>query len=142
MLAGTGGQRGAWVNFDWSAVMRSSYVEAFRAVMLSGSTTAAARLLHTSQPNVSRSITKLEKHTGLRLFDRLPGKVVPTKDGRAFFKEVQSSFVGLQRLEDAARRIRRFSGSYLRIAGIQTLALGLLPRAIKRFVFFYDYANI
>ncbi|WP_369678880.1 LysR family transcriptional regulator [Sinorhizobium medicae] len=58
-----------------SSSMRFSQVEAFRAVMLSGSTTAAAEILHTSQPNISRSISQLEKETGLRLFERLPGKL-------------------------------------------------------------------
>jgi DNA-binding transcriptional LysR family regulator len=122
--------------------MRFSHVEAFRAVMVSGSTTAAARILHTSQPNISRSIAQLEKATGLRLFERLPGKVVPTNDGFSFFKEVQRSFVGLQRLEEAAKRINRFSGGLLRIAAVPTLAHGLIPRAIKRFVEIYPEASI
>jgi len=122
--------------------MRFSHVEAFRAVMLSGSTTAAARILHTSQPNVSRSIAQLEKSTGLQLFARSPGKVVPTTDGLAFFNEVQRSFVGLQRLEEAAKRIRRFSGGSLRIAAIQILAFGLIPRTIKRFSQIYSDVSI
>lgn len=42
-------------------MMRFSEIEAFRAVMLSGSTTAAAQTLHTSQPNVSRAIALLEQ---------------------------------------------------------------------------------
>lgn len=110
--------------------------------MVSGSTTAAARILHTSQPNVSRSIAQLEKATGLRLFERMPGKVVPTTDGLSFFNEVQRSFLGLQRLEEAANRIRRFSGGLLRIASIQTLAHGLIPRAVKRFAEIYPETNI
>lgn len=110
--------------------------------MISGSTTAAARILHTSQPNVSRSIAQLEKATGLRLFERLPGKVVPTSDGLSFFNEVQRAFVGLHRLEEAANRIRRFSGGLLRIAAIPTLAHGLIPRTIKRFAGIYPEASI
>ncbi|MHC4043456.1 LysR family transcriptional regulator [Bradyrhizobium sp. 23AC] len=53
--------------------MPISHVEAFRAVMVSGSTTAAARILNTSQPNASRSIAQLEKSMGLRrsTMDRL-----------------------------------------------------------------------
>jgi len=39
-------------------------VEAFRAVMLSGSMTAAAEALHTSQPNISRLIAQLERLNG------------------------------------------------------------------------------
>jgi DNA-binding transcriptional LysR family regulator len=122
--------------------MRFSHVEAFRAVMLSGSTTAAARILHTSQPNVSRSIAQLEKLIGLKLFERLPGKVVPTTDAVSFFNEVQRSFAGLQRLEEAAKRIRRFSGGILRIGSISTLAVGLIPRTVKRFAEMYPEANI
>ena len=40
--------------------MNFKQIEAFRAVMLTGSMTAAAQKLHTSQPNVSRVIGKLE----------------------------------------------------------------------------------
>lgn len=122
--------------------MRFSHVEAFRATMITGSTTAAARVLHTSQPNVSRSIAQLEKATGFRLFERLPGKVVPTTDGVSFFNEVERSFHGLHRLEEAANRIRRFSGGLLRIASIQTLAHGLIPRAVKRFAKVYPETSI
>ncbi|HCR96357.1 MULTISPECIES: LysR substrate-binding domain-containing protein [Halomonas] len=114
--------------------MRFSHVEAFRAVMTSGSTTAAAKVMHTSQPNVSRSIAQLEKLTGLHLFDRSPGRLVPTSEGLAFFKEVQRSFSGLRYLEVAAARIRRFSGGSLSLAAVQILALGLVPRAITKFV--------
>lgn len=122
--------------------MRFSHIEAFRAVMVSGSTTAAAQMLHTSQPNVSRSIAQLEKFTGLNLFDRSPGKLTPTSDGHLFFKEVQRSFSGLRQLDEAARRIRRFSGGALTIAAIQILALGLIPRTIKKFAREYSEASI
>ncbi|WP_265975549.1 LysR substrate-binding domain-containing protein [Brucella intermedia] len=123
-------------------MLRYSHVEAFRAVMLTGSTTAAAQMLNSSQPNISRSIAQLEKLSGLTLFERLPGKLVPTNDGRSFFKEVQRSFRGLRQLDDAAKRIRRFTGGSLTIAAIQTLALGLIPRTIKRFVQQYPDASI
>lgn len=113
--------------------MNLSQVEAFRAVVLSGSTTAAARILHTSQSNVSRLISQFEKVIGLQLFDRSPGKLTPTQEGLAFFEEVQRSFVGLEQLDETAAKMRRFGTGLLRIAAIQTIALGMLPRAIKRF---------
>lgn len=113
--------------------MNLSQVEAFRAVVLSGSTTAAARILHTSQPNVSRLISQLEKAIGLRLFERSPGKLNPTEEGLAFFEDVQRSFVGLEQLEDTAGKIRRFGTGLLRVAAVPTIALGMLPRAIQRF---------
>lgn len=114
-------------------MMKFSEVEAFRAVMLSGSTTAAALTLHTSQPNVSRSIALLEQKTGLKLFERLPGRLVPTNDALSFFREVQRSFAGLHHLDEAAKRIKRFSGGALTVAAVQMLALGLVPRVMHKF---------
>ncbi len=55
---------------------------------------------------------------------------------------MQRSFAGLQHLDEAAKRIRRFSGRALTVAAIQILALGLIPRTIKRFVENYPEASI
>ncbi|MEQ8445171.1 MAG: LysR substrate-binding domain-containing protein [Pelagibacterium sp.] len=114
-------------------MIKLSHFEAFNAVMLSGSMTAAATMMHTSQPNISRSISKLESGTGLKLFERVPGRLIPTSDGLALYEEVQRSFVGLSRLTEAAQRIHRTGSGILRIGAIQTLSLSLVPRAIKRF---------
>ena len=110
-----------------------SQIEAFRAVMLAGSMTAAARDLHTSQPNVSRLISQLERATSFQLFERRAGRLVPTDDGTVFFQEVQRSFVGLERLAEAAESIRNFGSGWLRIAVMANLATGFLPRVVKRF---------
>ena len=101
--------------------------------MLAGSMTAAARDLHTSQPNVSRLISQLERATSLQLFERRAGRVVPTDDGTVFFHEVQRAFVGLQSLAEAAESIRHFGSGRLRIAVMANLATGFLPRVVKRF---------
>ncbi len=114
-------------------MIRLSHFEAFQAVMRTGSMTAAAGIMHTSQPNISRSISRLEKETGLKLFERVPGKLVPTADARALFEEVQRSFIGLQRLTEAAGRIRRSGSGILRLGAVQTLSLSIVPRAVKRF---------
>ena len=111
----------------------SSQIEAFRAVMLAGSMTAAARDLHTSQPNVSRLIGQLERATSLKLFERTAGRLIPTDDGTVFFGEVQRAFVGLQSLATAADSIRHFGSGRLRIAVMANLATGFLPRVVKRF---------
>ena len=114
-------------------MIRLSYFETFNAVMLSGSMTGAAAMMHTSQPNISRSISRLEKETGLKLFDRVPGKLIPTADGIALFNEVQRSFIGLRRLTEAAGRIQRSGSGILRLGAVQSNSLSLVPRAVKLF---------
>jgi DNA-binding transcriptional LysR family regulator len=113
--------------------MNFKQVEAFRAVMLSGSMTAAAESLHTSQPNISRLIAQLERNTGFKLFERVSGRLLPTDEGSALFEDVERAFIGLQGLEKSAQNIRRGGTGRLRIGAVPSLTLTILPRVIQRF---------
>lgn len=108
-------------------------VEAFRAVMLSGSMTQAAKDLHTTQPNVSRVISQLERRVGLRLFDRIAGKLVPTREGEVFFRDVERAFAGLRSLEQSAATLGRRGAGHLRIWAVPSLAMALVPQALRLF---------
>ena len=79
------------------------HIEAFRAVMMTGSMTAAARRVHTSQPHVSRLIAQLEAITQFPLFDRNGSRLTPTQDGSRFFQEVEKTFIGLAGMIDPIR---------------------------------------
>lgn len=59
--------------------------------MTAGSLTEAAHLLHTSQPTVSRELARFEKVIGLKLFERVRGRLHPTVQGLRLFEEVQRS---------------------------------------------------
>ena len=113
--------------------MTFRHIEAFRAVVATGSMTEASRHLHTSQPQVSQVIAQLETITGLPLFDRSGSRVVLSLDGTRFHAEVERAFVGLTSLETAAARIRAFGAERLRVAAMPRLAGGLLARAVVRF---------
>lgn len=113
--------------------MKFKEIDAFRAVMRSGSMTAAANELYTSQPNVSRLIGQLEDSTGLTLFTRSAGRLTPTEEGLAFLREVDRAFVGLDALKDAARNIRQFGKGRLRIATVPSLAMTVLPLVLQQF---------
>ena len=113
--------------------MNLKHIEAFRAVMLAGSMTAAAKELFTSQPNISRLITQLERETGLLLFQRSGVRLIPTSEGNAFFREVERAYVGLQGLTNAAAQIKNLGTGRLRIAAMPSAGMTLVPHAIQRF---------
>ncbi|ANB73654.1 LysR family transcriptional regulator [Paraburkholderia phytofirmans OLGA172] len=113
--------------------MKLRQIEAFRAVMQAGSTTAAALELHTSQSNVSRLISQLESDTRLVLFERTGGRLIPKPEAKAFFREVERAFVGLKSLTYAADSIRNLGSGRLRIASIPGIGLSFLPRVVQRF---------
>lgn len=122
--------------------MNFKQVEAFRVVVLSGSMTAAARELHTSQPNISRLIAQLERQTGLTLFERKAGRLMATPEAQALFQEVQRAFVGLDTLERAAQGIARRGTGLLRVGCVPSMALTLLPRVVHGFAATYPDVGV
>lgn len=117
-------------------------VEAFRAVMLTGSMTQAAVELNTTQPNISRVIAQLEFRIGIRLFERMSGKLMPTKEGALFFQDVERAFAGLKGLEESAAALGRRGAGHLRISAIPSLALKVVPQAMKAFAQIYPDVTI
>ncbi len=98
------------------AAVNLRHIEIFHAVMTAGSLTEAAHLLHTSQPTVSRELARFEKVIGLKLFERVRGRLHPTVQGLRLFEEVQRSWYGLDRIVSAAESLREFRQGELSIA--------------------------
>lgn len=113
--------------------MNFKQVETFRAVMLTRSMTQAAIQLHTSQPNISRVIGQLERLTGFKLFQRVGGRLLPTDEAEALFKDVERAFVGLDSLRDSARSILQLGAGALRIGVVPSIAMTLMAPAIAKF---------
>lgn len=109
-------------------------IDIYRAVMTAGGAGRAAEVLGTSQPSVSRAIAGLEESVGFPLFERIRGRLVPTREGQLFFAEVAKSLTGLDRLRQVAARIREVGEGSLRIASLAAMGQVLVPRAVARFL--------
>ncbi len=108
-------------------------VEAFKAIVDGGSVTAAANLLHVSQPSLSRLLKTLEGNLGFLLFERRNGRLVATPEALLLYEEVQKYFRSLQTLAQTAVDIRNLSRGHLRLAAFAALSIAVMPGAIKRF---------
>lgn len=107
--------------------MKFRQLEAFRNIMLRGTTAAAAMEMHITQPAVSRLISDLEHSLGFSLFERRKGRLYPTQEAGDFFRSVEESFLGLEKLESVAEQIRNQTPKALRIAATSAIASSLLP---------------
>lgn len=101
--------------------------------ILTGTTKEAASRMFVSQPAISRLITALEEEVGFTLFSRLKGRLQPTTAGMRFYEAVEQNFLGLERLDQTAARIRCSEPTELKIACTPALSATLLPVAIKAF---------
>lgn len=109
-------------------------IEVFRSVMLAGSVVGAARLLHVTQPGVSRTIALLETRLGYPLFERRGRRIVPTAEAEALYREVEHVYVGVDRITQLAVDLRSQQAGALRIATLPALSQWLVPRAVARFL--------
>lgn len=122
--------------------MTHRHVEVFRSLMLAGSVTRAAELLHTSQPTVSRELARLEQVLQMNLFDRVRGRLRPTVRALALRDEIERSYIGLERIAATAASLRHFAEGRLSVACLPALAHALLPDATRRFVSQHQQASV
>ncbi|MBS0480330.1 MAG: LysR family transcriptional regulator [Proteobacteria bacterium] len=113
--------------------MRLRQIEIFHAVYVNGSISAAARALHISQPSVSKVLRHAESQLGYTLFELLKGRLVPTDEAHALFREVDDVFGRIGSLRQAAANLKRGGGGHLRLGVVPSLALEAIPSAIARF---------
>jgi len=109
-------------------------LEAFRAVILTGSMTAAGEMLNISQPAVSRLIRDLERDLGFVLFQRAGARIVPNEEALLLSREVERMFIGSEKIRETAAAIRGIRTGTLRVAAMPNLALGYLLPLIGRFL--------
>lgn len=112
--------------------MELRQLEAFAAVMSTGSVTAAGRLLGRSQPAISRLLQELEAEIGYALFARSGPRVTPTEQGFLLYDDVERALSSLRQIRDRAEEIARGQAQPLLLAATSALAAGLVPDALKR----------
>ncbi|MBD9419101.1 LysR family transcriptional regulator [Achromobacter sp. ACM04] len=112
--------------------MELRQLEAFAAVMSTGSVTAAGRLLGRSQPAISRLLQELEAEIGYPLFARSGPRVTPTEQGFLLYDDVERALAGMQQIRSRADEIARGQAQPLLMAATSALAAGLVPDALKR----------
>lgn len=114
--------------------LNSRQVEAFRALMRTASTVRAADLMHVTQPAVSRLVRDLQEALDLKLFERRGTRLVPTSEAVSLYAEVERSFVGMERIAQAAAELRTRRAGVLRVAAMPALCNGFLPRFSGQFL--------
>ncbi|MBW4653838.1 MAG: LysR family transcriptional regulator [Kaiparowitsia implicata GSE-PSE-MK54-09C] len=110
--------------------MRLRHVELFQAVLQTGSLTAAAELLHISQPAASKILQHAEQQLGFTLFSRVRGKLLPTAEARILQQQTERLSAELQDLRRLSDSLRRGEERALRLVCTPALAQTLLSDAV------------
>ena len=113
--------------------MRLRELEALAAIFETGSASEAAKLLGVSQPAVSRTLGRLEEKLGYQLFNRVGGRLSPTRAAHLMRAEVQTVLNGLNNLRQISSDLLARRTGTLLFGCSQSFTQNLIPRAIDRF---------
>jgi DNA-binding transcriptional LysR family regulator len=113
--------------------VRLKHIEVFHAVMLTGSVSAAAKLLHVTQPAVTQALQHAELQLGYALFTRQRRRLIPTREAQALYPEVQTLMSQLESVRRIATALGSGEDRPFRILIVPSLAVKALPDALKIF---------
>jgi DNA-binding transcriptional LysR family regulator len=101
--------------------------------MLTGSVSAAARLLHVTQPAITQTLQHAELQLGYALFTRQRNRLVATHEAQTLYPEIQRLMSQLEAVRRLSLALGRQGGVGLRILIVPSLAVRALPEALARF---------
>ena len=106
--------------------MDSDALNTFLVVHRRGGISSAAKVLHRSQPAISRRIALLEQELGVPLFERVAGRARLSDAGRVMVPYAERAVAAAQDAENAVRALLRQN------SGPVSLAVGVAQSASSR----------
>lgn len=113
--------------------MRLRHIEIFHAIYTTGSITNAAKILHVSQPSVSKVLSHAEMQLGFDLFERVKGRLIPTDEAEMLFDEVDKIYQQMCSIKNTAENIKKSEYGQINIAGSPALGFDVIPSAIAKY---------
>ncbi|WBX89272.1 LysR family transcriptional regulator [Achromobacter mucicolens] len=111
--------------------MRLRHIEIFEAIRRTGSLTEAAAALHISQPAASKLLAHAESQLGFKLFDRVKGRLIATREAEILTPEIARLSQDLSSVRRLASNLRDRPNGHLRLGCAPALGLGLLPGVVR-----------
>lgn len=93
--------------------------------------TAAAAILRTTQPTLSRALARLEHELGEPLFDRHGRRIVLNESGRVYVEHVRRADLALATAEETLRE-RREGTRTVRLGFLHSFGTWLVPDLVQR----------
>jgi len=107
-------------------------MEVFRAVMFAGGVNSAAQMLHVSPPAISKVLAQAGKASGLVLFERVKGRLIPTPEAHQLYVEIDQLWRGVEKVRDISRELAEPEHTKLRLVCSASLAPYMVSRTVAR----------
>lgn len=114
-------------------MLHSNLLTQIDAVAREGSIRKASQILNVSASSINRRIIQLEDDIGSPIFVRHSNGVRLTSAGEVVIAHIRQTLREATRMSSRIEEMRGLSGAHVRVASMQGLVEGIVPRAIKAF---------
>ncbi len=121
--------------------MTLTQIEVFAKIVELGSFTKAGDELGMTQSSVSHSISKLENHLNVKLFNRLKNNITLTPIGKSIYIYAQEILKNIDFINFEANNSINLPAQTLKVGSFQSISMSLLPKVIKLFKEIYPQIN-
>jgi DNA-binding transcriptional LysR family regulator len=121
--------------------MRLRHIEIFHAIYTTGSITNAAKILHVSQPSVSKVLSHAEMQLGFNLFERVKGRLIPTDEAEMLFDEVDKIYQQMRSIDNTAQNIKKSEFGNISLGLTPALGFDVIPSAVAKYHDKYPKVN-
>jgi len=108
-------------------------LQAFHAVVETGTVTGAAEALGISQPGVSNLLSQLERQTKLPLFERVNWRLIATPEAAMLHREIDTVVRGLDHVTQTVVDLQNKQAGQLQVASQHSMSFGFVPSVIAKF---------
>jgi DNA-binding transcriptional LysR family regulator len=122
--------------------MNLRYARTFVTVAELGTVSAAATRLRIAQPALSRQIGAFEQELGLRLFDRVGGRLVLTGEGEQVLGDCRILLNYAGALTERAQLLRRGDTGVLKLAASPQIIEGVLADFLHDYAIRYPHVQV
>ncbi|EIW88003.1 transcriptional activator for lysine biosynthesis [Alishewanella agri BL06] len=117
-------------------------LQAFQAIMQTGSATAAAKQLGLTQPGISRLLASLEELVGFQLFYREHSRLIATEEAKHLTPEIDLLLSNSARFLELARNLHKTETGSLTIVAPASFNSGPLVNAVASFIEKYPRVSV
>ncbi len=114
----------------------------FYEVASTGSLKGASKVVHISQPSLTKSIKILEDVVGSNLFVRLPRGMKLTQEGEVLYLYCQNLFSSITDIEQKLAHPNDSLAGSLRIGTYDSIGIYFWPKFLQKFLLKYDKLDI
>ena len=114
--------------------MHTRDLEFLHNLIRTRSVSDTAKVMHTTQPNASKMLKRLEEHFGFQLVERMNGRLYPTEEGRLIAEQAESSLISLRQLETRASNLREMRHGSLTVGTTPQLSRDFVPEVVSTFM--------